>query len=92
MKLISFDVGIKNMAYCILENTIDGVFINNWGVLNMMDDENITHNCECMNQTKTKKTPPKECTKKAKYHKNNKYYCLFMNFQSFFFFYNIFVD
>ena len=41
MKLISFDVGIKNMAYCILEHTIDGVFIENWGVLNLMDDENI---------------------------------------------------
>lgn len=75
MKLISFDVGIKNMAYCILEHTIDGVFIENWGVLNLMDDENITHNCECMNQAKTKKTISKECTKKAKYHKNNKYYC-----------------
>jgi len=75
MKVISFDVGIKNMAYCILEYTTDDIFINNWGVLNMMEDENITHNCECMNKAKNKKTAPKECTKKAKYHKNNKYYC-----------------
>ncbi|MGA1047034.1 MAG: hypothetical protein ACO3UU_03425 [Minisyncoccia bacterium] len=75
MKVISFDVGIKNMAYCILEHTNDGIIINNWGVLNMMEDENITHNCECMNPAKNKKTAPKECTKKAKYHKNNKYYC-----------------
>jgi len=75
MKVISFDVGIKNMAYCILEHSSSGIFINKWGVLNMMEDDNITHNCECMNQAKNKKTPPKECTKKAKYHKNNKYYC-----------------
>lgn len=75
MKVISFDVGIKNMAYCILEHTSDGININNWGVLNMMEDENITHNCECMNKAKNKKTAPKECMKKAKYHKNDKYYC-----------------
>lgn len=75
MKVISFDVGIKNMAYCILEHTENGTFIDKWGVLNLMSDDNISYNCECINIPKSKKATPKECGKKAKYHKNNKYYC-----------------
>ena len=75
MKLISFDVGIKNMAYCVLEYDSDQVTINEWGVLNLMDDDIVSHNCECMNIPKSKKASPKECAKKAKYTKNGKYYC-----------------
>ena len=75
MKLISFDVGIKNMAYCVLECDSDQVTINEWGVLNLMDDDIVSHNCECMNIPKSKKASPKECAKKAKYTKNGKYYC-----------------
>jgi hypothetical protein len=75
MKLISFDVGIKNMAYCILEHTENGISINKWGILNLMDDENISNNCNCKNKPKNKKTPPTDCNKKAKYYKNSKYYC-----------------
>ena len=75
MKLISFDVGIKNMAYCILEIQGSQININNWGILNLMDDENISYECDCKNKPKNKKTPPSNCGKKAKYSKNNKYYC-----------------
>ena len=75
MKVISFDVGIKNMAYCILEHTENGVFIDKWGVLNLMSDDTISHTCDCMNIPKSKKATPKGCGKNAKYHKNNKYYC-----------------
>ena len=75
MKLISFDVGIKNMAYCILEHTRNEVLIDKWGVLNFTDNDNVTYNCDCKNKPKNKKTPPTDCSKKAKYHKNNKYYC-----------------
>ena len=75
MKLISFDVGIKNMAYCILDLQGSQLNINNWGILNLMDDENISYTCDCKNKPKNKKTPPTNCSKKAKYHKNDKYYC-----------------
>ena len=75
MKVISFDVGIKNMAYCILEHNDNGVSIDKWGVLNLMDDEPVSYTCECMNIPKSKKASPKVCGKKAKYHKNDKYYC-----------------
>lgn len=75
MKLISFDVGIKNMAYCILDLQGSQLNIDNWGILNLMDDENISYTCDCKNKPKNKKTPPTNCSKKAKYHKNDKYYC-----------------
>lgn len=75
MKLISFDVGIKNMAYCILEHTGNEVLVDKWGVLNFTDNDNVTYNCDCKNKPKNTKTPPTDCSKKAKYHKNNKYYC-----------------
>ena len=40
MKLISFDIGIKNMAYCIInidleKNTFD---IIRWDILNLMNE------------------------------------------------------
>lgn len=75
MKVISFDVGIKNMAYCIFENSNGELGISGWEVLNLMDIQETTFVCECMNVPKSKKLLPKACTKKAKYIKNNKYYC-----------------
>lgn len=75
MKVISFDVGIKNMAYCIFEDINGELGISGWEVLNLMDIQETTFVCDCMNVPKSKKLLPKACTKKAKYIKNNKYYC-----------------
>jgi len=77
MKLISFDVGIKNMAYCILSiDSCNTLSIDDWGVLNMIDNETPEiHSCSCMIPAKNKKTVPKQCGKKAKYTKNSDYFC-----------------
>jgi hypothetical protein len=75
MKVISFDVGIKNMAYCIFENINGELGISGWEVLNLMDTQDTNFVCQCMNVPKSKKLLPKICTKKAKYIKNNTYYC-----------------
>ena len=56
MKVISFDIGIKNMAFCILSKNDDKIDINQWGVLNLMNEEppnNFT--CDCIIPAKTKK-------------------------------------
>ena len=39
MKLISFDIGIKNMAYCVLLHSasIPPVTIVDWKVLNLLE-------------------------------------------------------
>ena len=63
MRVISFDVGIKNMAYCIFET--DGLKIVDWNILNLLD-EPPPPLCQCI----TKNAP---CGKKAKYEKNGNY-------------------
>ena len=89
MRLISFDVGIKNMAYCIFD-----IFENNegsrtlsiidWNILNLMPViETTIPLCNCiLDSKKTKKKPmmenqdpPKTCNKKAKYKKEASFFC-----------------
>ena len=73
MKLISFDIGIKNMAYCILDLSGQSFQIKDWNVLNLMDQQDIIkYTCTC--KVKTKKEE-KVCGKQAKYKKENMYYC-----------------
>ena len=64
MKLISFDVGIENMAYCIFEITSTEIQIIDWTVLNLMNKNTTNTNYICSH-----------CTKNAKYKKNDNYYC-----------------
>lgn len=60
MKLISIDVGIKNLAYCIFDASNS---ILDWNVLNLMDAEPPTETCACLNKKSG------VCGKKAKYSK-----------------------
>lgn len=60
--LISFDVGIKNLAYCILSH--DGN-IYSWDVINLCGDEE-----KCCATTRNG-----ICNKKASYTHGGKYYC-----------------
>jgi hypothetical protein len=58
MSLISFDIGIKNMAYCIFsfsEMNNSPFFIEKWDILNLMDEEN-TEKYYCTNSLKIKNT------------------------------------
>jgi hypothetical protein len=75
MKLISFDVGIKNMAYCIFDISGQYLSIQNWNVLNLLEEEVATEVCTQIIPGKTKKVPAKPCTKVAKYKKNGDCYC-----------------
>jgi hypothetical protein len=63
--LISFDVGIKNMAYCIFD--VSNQTIKDWNVLNLSETE--PRNVLC-NQT----TKNVQCSKLAKYKKHN-FFC-----------------
>ena len=44
MKLVSFDIGIKNMAYCVFEISGNMPFISSWDIINLTDQENIEKN------------------------------------------------
>ena len=69
MKILSIDVGIKNLALCIIETT-DAIFtIKFWDVINLCEEKKI-----CEFNIKNKKDYI-QCTKEAKYHKNNHFYC-----------------
>ena len=74
MKVISFDIGIKNMAYCFLKVSGEQFEILDWNTLNLMDEviqENRVCDCIISKKDKNKKTLEnivvKTCGKKAKY-------------------------
>ena len=63
MALLSIDVGIKNLAYCLLDEHT----IYKWGVVNLIEDKKFM----CCVETKTG-----VCKNEAKFTKNSKYFCL----------------
>jgi len=77
MKIISFDVGIKNMAYCIITFFDGEIKISDWNVLNLMDEEAVELRCSHIISSKSKKSinPEKHCGKVAKYRKNASCFC-----------------
>jgi hypothetical protein len=69
MKLLSIDVGMKHLAYCLFDIQEDDKFtIQKWDIINLCSEEDAKI---CMGKTK-KKQP---CDKLAKYFKNDECYC-----------------
>ena len=64
MKVLSFDVGIKNLAYCLIDS--DDKTIEDWGILNISVDPLCDH---CNAKT------GKHCDKSAKYICDNFMVC-----------------
>jgi hypothetical protein len=63
MKIISFDVGIKNLAYCIFSIGENNTFqIADWQVISLMEKEepSVYCNCSAVKQVAIKKTPRKK--------------------------------
>lgn len=69
MNILSIDVGMKNLAICLfnINDKLD-YKIKIWDVINLCNEQNY---CCGEKNTKTNKI----CNKKAKFTKNNKYYC-----------------
>ena len=75
MRIVSIDVGIKNLAYCIMDATAATIKIIQWDVINLCGKEVI---CNCPTDKKgqnKKEKVDKTCTKKAIYSKEGIYYC-----------------
>jgi hypothetical protein len=78
MKLVSVDVGIKNMAYCVFEIQNDNCFIVDWNIINLMNREPEKKTCTILKKpksTKQKNAVCSPCDKKAKYEKDNDCFC-----------------
>lgn len=76
-KVISFDVGIKNMAYCLFDISGTSVQIADWKVISLMDEESPIAQCNCC-AVKTKgksKVNQRLCGRIAKYKKGDKIFC-----------------
>ena len=65
MNIISIDVGMKNLAYCIFAVNDKNYDILDWGVEDLCNSETKK---QCMFITKGK-----HCTRGSKYHKNDKF-------------------
>ena len=66
-RIMSFDVGIKNMAYCIfeiLDSSSQPFQIIDWNILNLMEKEQPSVFCNC--RAIKKKEPSKKSLKKPK--------------------------
>jgi hypothetical protein len=68
MRLISFDVGIKNLAYCVFSNESTNQIVS-WKVANLLESEisQVSYTCSQELTKKRKSDAPKLCGKVAKY-------------------------
>jgi hypothetical protein len=74
MRIISFDIGIKNMAYCIFDVSGTTTIVD-WAVVNLMDEEPAKMTCTCLLKAKKKGTAQNICGRAAKYKKDEVGYC-----------------
>lgn len=65
MNIISFDVGIKNLSFCILNLTNNVFTIKQWDIVNLCEEKQL-----CKEIIKNK-----SCQKEAKFIKNDECYC-----------------
>lgn len=84
MKLISYDIGIRNMAYCIFDVVSNQLIVQDWNVLNLAETtQELIPPCSCLknpkkvSKKKQKENPPiaEKCSKTAKYEKNGHFFC-----------------
>ena len=68
MKILSIDVGIKNLALCLLSKSGENFTIANWNVVNL--SQKIEFKCQEVEKT------GQLCNKPAKFTKNSKCFCL----------------
>jgi len=68
MIILSIDVGIKNLAYCLFQlSDINSYEILQWNTINLCAPNKKNCMAKCKNN--------ENCPHLAKYHKNNQYYC-----------------
>jgi hypothetical protein len=73
MKILSIDVGIKNLAFCLFDDVVENAFqITNWNTIDLSQESLSITPQLCKEICKNNKC----CNKPAKYTKNLIYYCM----------------
>ena len=68
MKILSIDVGMKCLAYCLFSLDDDKYSIDKWGILDLCNEKKY----KCCGINKKNK---QRCEKNSKFYKNDNYYC-----------------
>ena len=68
MKILSIDVGMKCLAYCLLSTTEKEYIIEKWGIIDLCNQQHY----KCCGKMKKNN---KACEKTAKYHRDSQYWC-----------------
>jgi len=80
VKIASFDIGIANLAYCILDSPEKGIYhIVHWDVIDIANPHVSNKICEGFTKAKNKSSEPKKCTRKAIHIIDNTHYCQLHN-------------
>jgi len=74
IKLLSIDIGIKNLAFCLFEIENNIYNVKKWDIVNIGEETPLF--CGEIENDKSKTKSTNICNKPAKYTKNNKCYCL----------------
>jgi hypothetical protein len=71
MKVLSIDVGIKNLAFCLFEKSLHSTHfvIKKWNVVNIGIGQTEEPKCTSLDKKGT-------CTQLAKFHKDNQFFCV----------------
>jgi hypothetical protein len=79
LHLMSFDIGIKNLSYCMISSNNNDVVISDWKVLDISKGESDIDvqefKCSCLNKIKKINQSYKVCGKNAKYEMMGQFYC-----------------
>jgi hypothetical protein len=75
MRLISYDIGIKNLAYCVIEYEDEQLSIIDWNVMNLLEETTALKKCSQINKIKGSQNQTCQCIKDAKFKKGDQYYC-----------------
>ena len=72
--LVSFDIGIKNLAYCVFGLQKDSLTVRDWGIINLSEASSsgtvsTVPLCSCLNAKSS------SCSKKAAYCLDTNFYC-----------------
>jgi hypothetical protein len=70
-RILSIDVGIKNLAFCLFEKDINSSYFNiaKWDIINLSQEDEV-QKCSCIEKNGS------VCNKDAKYTLNETYFCL----------------